>query len=65
MRERARQHPDIVVFIPGERLPAAMAIPIDLTIYRCMQESLTNTINHAQTPSASKSAMIDRGADRN
>jgi len=48
VRERARQHPGLqLVFTPGVLQPG-YGEPIDLTIYRCVQESLTNTIRHAQ-----------------
>jgi two-component system sensor histidine kinase UhpB len=48
VRERAGQHPDLeVTFTPGA-LQTSYGEPIDLTIYRCVQESLTNAIRHAR-----------------
>jgi two-component system sensor histidine kinase UhpB len=48
VRERARQVPDLrMTFTPGALQPS-YGEPVDLTIYRCVQESLTNTIRHAQ-----------------
>jgi len=47
VRERARQQANLAVtFTPGA-LQASYGEPIDLTIYRCVQESLTNAIRHA------------------
>jgi two-component system sensor histidine kinase UhpB len=45
--ERARQNPQTQVsFTPG-RLPPSYGDSIDLTVYRCVQESLTNALRHA------------------
>ena len=46
--ERARQHPQIVFSFSPRRLVRSYGDSIDLTVYRCIQESLTNVVRHAQ-----------------
>jgi two-component system sensor histidine kinase UhpB len=48
VRERGQQHPQIAfAFAPG-RLQAGYGDSVDLTVYRCTQEALTNAIRHAR-----------------
>ena len=46
--ERARQAPQITFRVSAEGLAASYGDSVDLTVYRCIQESLTNSIRHAQ-----------------
>ncbi len=48
VNERAREHPQIIFSIAAGDLPRGYGDSIDLTIYRCIQESLTNAIRHAE-----------------
>jgi two-component system sensor histidine kinase UhpB len=46
--ERARQAPQISFRLSAEGLAPSYGDSVDLTIYRCIQESLTNAMRHAQ-----------------
>jgi two-component system, NarL family, sensor histidine kinase UhpB len=48
VNERAREHPQITFSIAADDLPRGYGDSVDLTIYRCIQESLTNAIRHAE-----------------
>jgi two-component system, NarL family, sensor histidine kinase UhpB len=48
IRDRAREHPNIDFSLTVAALPKSYGDTLDLTLYRCVQESLTNAIRHAQ-----------------
>ncbi|HZD90747.1 MAG TPA: ATP-binding protein, partial [Pseudolabrys sp.] len=47
VQERAREHPDVAISFAPQGLSATYGESIDLTVYRCVQESLTNIVRHA------------------
>jgi two-component system sensor histidine kinase UhpB len=49
--ERARQHPSMAIAFSADDLSATYGESVDLTLYRCVQESLTNVLRHAQARS--------------
>jgi two-component system, NarL family, sensor histidine kinase UhpB len=48
VRERARQYPQVDFAFSAHDLMRSYGDSVDLTVYRCTQESLTNVVRHAQ-----------------
>lgn len=46
-RDRARQHAEIEIAVVPASVQPTYGEPVDLTVYRCVQEALTNAIRHA------------------
>jgi two-component system, NarL family, sensor histidine kinase UhpB len=60
--ERAHQHPQIAFDFKAGSLARSYGDSIDLTIYRCVQESLTNAARHAQARRVTVELCHDAGA---
>jgi two-component system, NarL family, sensor histidine kinase UhpB len=58
---RSRQHPQISFNYKAGTLARSYGDSIDLTIYRCIQESLTNAIRHARAKQVSVELRQDDG----
>jgi two-component system, NarL family, sensor histidine kinase UhpB len=62
VHERAHQHPQIAFDFKAGPLARSYGDSIDLTIYRCVQESLTNAARHAQARHVTVELCHDAGA---
>jgi two-component system, NarL family, sensor histidine kinase UhpB len=62
VRDRAREHPHIAFAHDVETLGRSYDDTVDLTLYRCVQESLTNAIRHANAKSVEVRVAVCGGA---
>ena len=60
--ERARQFPDMSIAYSSNRLCNSYGESIDVTVYRCVQESLTNVIRHAGAQQARVTVAHDQSS---
>lgn len=68
VRERKRQHPDVAISLSAAGLRPSYGESVDLTVYRCVQEGITNILRHAGARQASvelahQTASGERGED--